>query len=45
MIAKLPLGRIGEPEEISAAALYLASDDSRFTTGAEVRVDGGMTLI
>ena len=45
MIAKLPLERMGQPEEIAAAALYFASDDSRFTTGTELRIDGGMTLV
>jgi len=35
------LGRFGEPEEIVTTALYLASDHSRFTTGAMIRVDGG----
>jgi NAD(P)-dependent dehydrogenase (short-subunit alcohol dehydrogenase family) len=44
MIETLPLRRPGQPEEIAAAALYLASDDSKFTTGSELRVDGGMTL-
>ena len=43
MIAKTPLKRAGEPEEIAAAALYLASDESKFTTGSELRVDGGIT--
>ena len=45
MIAKLPLGRPGEPDEIAAAALYFASDDSKFTTGSELRLDGGLTLV
>lgn len=36
------LGRIGEPEEVVPAVLYLASDDASFTTGAVLRVDGGM---
>ncbi len=44
MIARVPLGRIGEPDEIAAAALYFASDDSKFTTGAELRIDGGITV-
>lgn len=35
------LGRFGEPEEIATTALYLASDASGFTTGAQLRVDGG----
>lgn len=45
MIAKLPLQRMGKPEEIAAAALYFVSDDSRFTTGAELRMEGGMSLV
>ncbi len=45
MIAKLPLQRMGEAEEIAAAALYFASDDSRFTTGTELRIEGGMSLV
>ena len=40
----LPLRRPGTSEEIAAAALYFASDESKFKTGAELRVDGGMTL-
>jgi NAD(P)-dependent dehydrogenase (short-subunit alcohol dehydrogenase family) len=45
MIACVPLGRPGEPEEIAAAALYFASGASRFTTGTELRVDGGFTVV
>ncbi len=37
----VPLGRAGEPEEIVGAALYLASDAGRYTTGAIIKVDGG----
>ncbi|WP_199256464.1 SDR family oxidoreductase [Mycolicibacterium mengxianglii] len=39
--AKVPLGRVGRPEEIAAAVLFLASDQSSFMTGAEMFVDGG----
>jgi 3(or 17)beta-hydroxysteroid dehydrogenase len=38
-----PLGRFGKAEEIAAAILYLASDESAFTTGAEIVIDGGLT--
>jgi NAD(P)-dependent dehydrogenase (short-subunit alcohol dehydrogenase family) len=38
-----PLGRMGRAEEVAAAILYLASDDSSFTTGTEIVVDGGLT--
>ena len=41
IVAQVPLGRVGQPEEIAAAALYFASDDSKFTTGTELFVDGG----
>lgn len=39
--AKVPLGRVGRPEEIAAAVLFLASEQSSFMTGAELFVDGG----
>ncbi len=43
-IARQPLGRVGKAEEIAALALYLASDDSAFTTGQTHIVDGGWAL-
>ena len=42
-VAKMPLGRMGQPEDIAAGILYLASDESSFVTGAELVIDGGMT--
>jgi 2-keto-3-deoxy-L-fuconate dehydrogenase len=43
-IARQPMGRLGRPEEIAELAVYLASDESGFTTGQAHIVDGGMTL-
>jgi NAD(P)-dependent dehydrogenase (short-subunit alcohol dehydrogenase family) len=40
-IAQIPLGRIGQPEDIVGAILFLASDESRRVTGSTVTVDGG----
>ena len=42
--ATIPSGRFGTPEEIASAVLYLASDESSWTLGAEIVVDGGRTL-
>ncbi len=43
-IATIPLGRMCEPEDVAAAAVYLASDAARFITGVELPVDGGRTI-
>jgi 2-keto-3-deoxy-L-fuconate dehydrogenase len=43
-VARQPMGRLGTPEEIAALAVYLASDESAFTTGSVFVVDGGMSL-
>ena len=45
LTAQVPLGRFGEPEEIAAAAVFLASDESRFVVGAELVADGGMSQL
>jgi gluconate 5-dehydrogenase len=42
--AMIPMGRLGQPEEIGPLALYLASEASRFMTGATLTIDGGFTL-
>ena len=43
-LARNPTGRFGKPEEIVSMAMYLASDESRWTNGASLVVDGGITV-
>ncbi|HYR40842.1 MAG TPA: glucose 1-dehydrogenase [Methylomirabilota bacterium] len=45
IVATVPMGRMGDPDEIAKAALFLASDDSSYVTGVELFVDGGMAQI
>lgn len=45
LASQIPLGRVGEPEEIAKAVLFLASDDASFVNGAELFVDGGMAQV
>ena len=42
---QIPLGHIGEPDDIANAVLYLASDESKFMTGAELKLDGGISAM
>jgi NAD(P)-dependent dehydrogenase (short-subunit alcohol dehydrogenase family) len=42
---QVPLGRIGKPEDVANAALYLLSDESRFVTGSELKIDGGISAM
>jgi len=44
LLRLIPYGRIGEPEDVAKAAVWLASDDSDYVTGTTLFVDGGMTL-
>jgi meso-butanediol dehydrogenase / (S,S)-butanediol dehydrogenase / diacetyl reductase len=44
LVARQPLGRLGQPTEVAKAILYLASDDASFMTGSSLVIDGGMTV-
>jgi len=45
MVSTIPMGRMGEPEEVAKLALFLASDDSSFVSGIELFVDGGRAQV
>jgi 3-oxoacyl-[acyl-carrier protein] reductase len=45
LLAAIPVGRMGEPKDIAAAAVYLASDEASYVTGQTMHVNGGMAMI
>ena len=45
LIRQIPLGCIGEVNDVAYAVLYLASDESKFVTGSELKVDGGISAM
>lgn len=42
---QIPLGKVGEPDDVAYAVLYLASDESKLVTGSELKVDGGLSAM
>jgi NAD(P)-dependent dehydrogenase (short-subunit alcohol dehydrogenase family) len=45
IMSQIPAGRFGAPSEVAKAAVFLASDESTFTVGAELVIDGGMSTL
>ena len=45
ILNRIPLGYVGQPEDVAGAVLYLASDASRLVTGSSIKVDGGWTAV
>ena len=45
VVADIPLGKWGQPDDIAHAVVYLASDESKFTTGAQLIIDGGESIV
>ena len=45
VVAKVPMKRFGQPEEVASAVAFLASQDASYITGVEINVDGGMGQI
>jgi 3-oxoacyl-[acyl-carrier protein] reductase len=45
ILTKVPMARLGTPEDIAAAAVYLASDEAAYLTGQTLHVNGGMAMI
>jgi 3-oxoacyl-[acyl-carrier protein] reductase len=43
--AAIPLGRLGQPEDVASAVVYLASDEAAWVTGATLHVNGGMAML
>jgi 3-oxoacyl-[acyl-carrier protein] reductase len=45
ILSRVPMGRLGTPQEIAAAAVYLASDEAAYVTGQTIHINGGMAMI